>query len=88
MGVYQYRLCSGLHSAAELAYRQLPIGSSPVPRRLIQVVKDIPELGEVACTPTCIHGAGRERRLSEVHHRCCVEGEQLAYDEPTHNGDL
>lgn len=42
---------------------QLPISRSPVPGRLVQVVEDIPELGEVARAPTRVDGAGRERRL-------------------------
>src|SRR5271169_3393324 len=42
---------------------QFPISRSPVPGRLVQVVEDVPELGVVARTPTCVHGAGRKRRL-------------------------
>src|SRR5260370_39619680 len=44
--------------------RQLPICRSPVPGRLVQVVEDIPELGEMARAPARVDRAGRERRLA------------------------
>src|SRR5260370_10720045 len=40
-----------------------PICHAPVPRRLIEMIEDIPELGEVARAPTFVHRADRERWL-------------------------
>ncbi len=48
-------------------FSQLPIGRSPVPRRLIQVVEDVPELGEVE-SESRLPAAIKPERLGALGH--------------------
>src|SRR5882672_6675119 len=40
-----------------------PICTAPGPRRLVQMVEDIPELGKVACTPAVVYRTDGKRWL-------------------------
>lgn len=42
---------------------QIPVGWTPAPWLLIEMVEDVPEFREVARAPTFVHRAHRERRL-------------------------
>ena len=37
-----------------------PVCRGPAPRRLVEMVENIPELGEVTCAPTLVHRANRK----------------------------
>jgi hypothetical protein len=60
--VWIARLCEVDPVAGHFA-SQFPISRGPLPGRLVQVVEDVPELGEVARAPTRVHGSDWERRL-------------------------